>query len=83
MIDVFLFGQIRSIPELQNDVFDLMFEKQKDKTVIPMSDFRHVHENTNQGSPLRRYFVDLIAHGASLDDPVWFAGNVKAEYPTD
>ena len=83
MIDLFLFGQVRGIPELQNDIVDMTVKKELDDYIIPTQQLNYIYENTNEGSPLRRFFVDFMAHRAVLDDPKLFPEELMTQFPKE
>lgn len=57
LVQLFVFGDVRGIPALRNDVIDAFVKERHTvhKEVIP-----YLYENTPESSPLRKLFVDLI-----------------------
>ncbi|KAL2041386.1 hypothetical protein N7G274_005768 [Stereocaulon virgatum] len=59
LIDIFIFGDMRSIPRLQNAAIDGMIEKQATDAHNPLEEVRYIYENTIEKSPLRSLFVNF------------------------
>ena len=80
LIDLYLFGDVRGIPRLQNEAIDLFIEKNKAMKVIPNDNFNFIYENTVDGSPLRKLIVDMMTFNAVLTESQWF-DEKQALYP--
>lgn len=78
---IYLFGDARGIPELQNATIDLYIDKNYAAKEIPTYEINLIYENTLENSPLRRLLVDFMSFNTVLTDPGWFSENVNSRYP--
>ena len=81
LINLYLFGDIRGIPRLQNEAIDLFIDKYVAMNQIPRDQLNHIYENTLDGSPLRKLMVDVYTFRATLTKDHWFNEERKALYP--
>ena len=58
LADLYIFGDIRGIPDLQNGAMDTIIDKKASEKTIPAYEFRFIYKNSVDGSPLRRLCVD-------------------------
>ena len=72
LIDLYLFGDARGIPRLQNEAIDLFIEKSDVMNEIPSGELNFIYQNTVDGSPLRKLMVDMMTFDAVLTDSMWF-----------
>ncbi len=81
LIDLFIFGEARGIPGLQNAAIDGLIDEMHAKNELRVAAIRRIYENTPENSPLRRLYVDIVHSSAYLDRDLehgaWFA---KKEY---
>jgi len=79
LVMLFVFGDVRGIPKLQNAVVVAMASKKDiDKTSAPPW---LIYDNTLEGSPLRRFLVDMTAYDGVLTDDSWFGKGDNNYYP--
>ena len=57
LVKLFIFGDMRGIPALRNDVIDAFV---KERSTVHLEVIPYLYANTQPSSPLRRLFVDLI-----------------------
>lgn len=81
LVKIYLFGQARGIPRLQNDAIDKFIDKERRLAVLETKPLRMVYDHTAAGSPMRRLYVDLAAYGGLFEDGLWF--DDKSEYPKE
>ncbi|KAL6716049.1 hypothetical protein ACLMJK_007011 [Lecanora helva] len=81
LIPLYTFGEGRGIPDLQNEVIDVLVELEHSSKMIPTKLLNFVYEHTHRNSPLRRLFVDWLAYRATLDNGKWFAEEKESRYP--
>ncbi|KAL9631775.1 MAG: hypothetical protein Q9164_005706, partial [Protoblastenia rupestris] len=85
LVRVFLFGEARGIPELQNAAIDLFLDKYVIQNEIPTTLLNMIYGSTRDDSPLRRLMVDTMAHRADLSQQGsrgWFAEGRRARFPS-
>ena len=86
LTDLYLFGEARGIPALQNAATNEVIDKIEESNTIPALEVRHVYDHTCEKSPMRRLYVDLMIYrGANLRNPTWGIGtsNLKYDYPVE
>lgn len=93
--ELYIFGEMCGIPDLQNAAIDILINKQCKQNAIPTSTFCLVYEKTPEGSSLRRLCVDWMAcraklrsnHGHAPTLPgasnEWFKEKTRNWYPKD
>ena len=81
-VNIYLFGDVRGIPGLQNEAIDVYIDKYVAIKIIPVYQLRCVYKNTLDGSPLRKLMVDMMTFDAVLtDEAEWFDEEAKFIYP--
>ena len=80
LIELYLFGEVRHIPDLRNAAVDALIDKQQTEPKLPTLPLHYVYSHTNQGSLLRKLFADMAAHIAGSN---WFAQGFRDEFPHD
>ncbi|KAL9631440.1 MAG: hypothetical protein Q9164_005891, partial [Protoblastenia rupestris] len=73
LMRLYIFGQARQVPLLQNAVMDGFITLQEVKRWTPLDQIRLVYDETLEHSPLRRLYVDKTVNSARPDDPTWFS----------
>lgn len=68
---LYFFGEVRGIPDLQNAAIDVLMDKVRGTNTVPPGYLRLIYENTPDGSPLRRLYVDLMASSARCEPKVF------------
>ena len=81
LISLYLFGDVRGIPRLQNEAIDLFIDKNVAMSQVPGDQLNLIYENTLDSSPLRKLIVDLFTFRVTLTDNSWFNEQPKALYP--
>ena len=81
LISVYLFGDVRGIPRMQNEAIDLFIDKSDAMNQVPGVELNLIYENTLDRSPLRKLIVDLFTFNVTLADNRWFSEQSKALYP--
>lgn len=65
-VRIYVFAECRGIPLLQDNVIDTCVSKyldREDGATMPMwTIINDIYENTKEGSPIRRYFVDITQY---------------------
>ena len=81
LADLYIFGEMCGIPDLQNAAIDVLIDKYEFHQQITTLILHKVYGNTPETTPLRRLMVDFVA---CIDRglPDWFA-NSRDQYPTD
>jgi hypothetical protein len=74
LIDIFIFADMRGIPELQNAAIDGIIEKQATEAHTPLEEVRYIYENTTEKSLLRLLFVDFTHTTAHFNHTDWAEG---------
>ena len=72
LFGLYIFGDARSIPALQNAVIDALIDKCEQTDAIPTHYFVYIYDNTVDKSPLRRLVVDWIIYG--IDHLAYWSG---------
>lgn len=67
---LYIFGESRGIPVLQNTTIDLLIDKQTTENIVPTNLLHRVYENLSDNSPLRKLLVDWSSSLGGLD--MWF-----------
>ena len=84
LVKIYLFGEVRGIPELQNSAMDLIIEKFGIEDRFPTSTLQIVYENSPSNSLLRKLLVDIFAGVLFKKDPKrWFLKNDRVIFPND
>ena len=73
LISLYVFAEVRGIPDLQNGAIDAMIDKVALEKKIPTPEYGQIYERTHGNSPLRRLAVDWLAHLAVLEPPRWLS----------
>lgn len=84
LIDLYLFGEARGIPELQNATMDVLFQRNLLLHTIPIFELPRVYKNTLPNSLLRKAIVDLFVQklvDASIE--LFFTEEKKPHLPQD
>ena len=69
-VGLYIFGELRGIPVLQNATIDLLIDKQATENIVPTTLLHRVYENPPENSPLRKPLVDWSSSLGGLD--MWF-----------
>lgn len=80
LINLWIFGDVYKIPDLQDAAMNIMIDKQD--LVFHLDKLNHVYKSTIQGSLLRNFFRDQFTLTVDLSDQVWW-GEYRNEYPVD
>lgn len=95
LVGLYIFGEIRGIPNLQNAAIDALIDKQSSQNAIPTRFLPRVYDSTPEDSSLRRLFVDWVACLAAMipndrytptppEAPhQWFKKTARMNYPKD
>lgn len=59
---MYVFGDARSIPALQNAVIDALIDMSQQTNMVPIHQVTYIYENTVDKPPLRRLVVDWIVY---------------------
>lgn len=62
LLDLYLFGEKRMVPTLQNDTIDVIIRKCTEENYSPVSMIETVYEELSASSPLRKLIVDIAIH---------------------
>lgn len=84
--DLWVFGEARGIPELQNCAIDGLINDEITTNYVPIGIFQHVYDNTHEDSPLRRLILDWAAFSGCWNraaDYGWFIKSRRGYYPKD
>ena len=82
LVSLYLFGDVRGIPRLQNKAVDLFIDKYVAMKQIPGGQINRIYENTLDSSPLRKLMVDVFTFKVILtDDDNGLNEQQKAMYP--
>ena len=72
LLNLYIFGETRIIPELQNVAIDSTIDRPMQKSSIPAVLINHLYANTSKGSPMRQLYVDMMVDGdIDVRDPIW------------
>ncbi len=66
LTDVYLFGEARGIPELQNEAINVYIDKIRADKMFTIEWLNRVYENTLDSSPLRKLLVDYVTFNVDL-----------------
>ena len=77
---VYIFGEARCIPRLQNSAIDVLISKHEVSPRAPIDHYRHVYENTSDKSPVRKFLAEWAAYRGVLSKD-WF--HDRTIYPID
>ena len=81
LISLYLFGDVRGIPGLQNEAIDVLIDKSDAMNQIVFYQLPRIYKNTLDGSPLRKLVVDLFTYKkVILTDDFWFHEERKPCY---
>ncbi|KAK4695923.1 hypothetical protein P7C71_g1920, partial [Lecanoromycetidae sp. Uapishka_2] len=83
LIELYVFGSIRGITDLQNAVVDILIDKSKSDNEVPTGDLQYIYNNTPEGSPLRRLLIDWTVFKGVLTSESWFSEDLRCVYPAD
>ena len=72
LISLYLFGDVRGIPGLQNEAMDVCIAKFVTTNEIPRYFLNRIYKNTLDGSPLRKFMVDVFTFKVILTRDYWF-----------
>lgn len=78
LVDLYVLGETRGIPQLQNDAIDGFISKYATLRWTPLDQICRIYENTPENSPLRRLLVDWSVSHCNLDDDSWFSDKTFA-----
>ncbi|KAK3696600.1 hypothetical protein LTR37_017853 [Vermiconidia calcicola] len=67
LAQLWVFGDARQIPLLQNEVMDLHRKKVVELWQIPTGSVDHAYSHTCVNSPLRRFILDVLANTGGTD----------------
>ncbi|THX26430.1 hypothetical protein D6D10_09702 [Aureobasidium pullulans] len=73
LVRLWIFGDRVIAPALQNMAMTALMEKSVTGNVVPIERVLYVYENTMPRSPLRRWFIDRIAHTTCIQS--WLSEN--------
>jgi len=73
LIDLFIFGEARGIPNLMNCAIDGLIDKQAYMFWTPLDQIPYIYDNTAPKSPLRQLLVDLVIRDSNFHDDSWFS----------
>lgn len=96
LVGLYIFGEMRGIPDLQNAAIDVLIDKNSSSKIIPTRDILpRLYNDTPEGSSLRRLFVDWMACLTVMSpndrytatppgEPYqWFKEETRKNYPKD
>ena len=79
LFGLYVFGDARSIPALQNAVIDALIAKSEQTNTIPTNQYVFLYANTVDNSPLRRLAVDWMV--SRIDNmAIWFETKYRCKY---
>ena len=82
LTNIYLFGEARGIPELQNEAVDVLIDKRCATNMIPTNQLNRIYEYTPDTSPLRKLLVDFMTFNAVLSSGCpWFREDRQSYYP--
>lgn len=81
LIELWVFGEARGIPDLQNAVIDALINKNYTSKQVPTSELNRLYENTSENAPIRRLFIDWVSFKATLSNASWFAEEKRDWFP--
>ena len=80
LMNLYMFGEVRGIPYLQNHITNILIDRHKAVNKIPLYSFMKVYDQLPISSPMRKLAVHMIAHRADLRDPCWHNEGAKEAY---
>lgn len=79
LIQLWLFADKYSIPDLQNAAIDALNLKRNAMYQLPTLELHRVYDNTNESSPLRRFLIAASAETGTLEG--WFSAAARKASP--
>lgn len=67
ILKLWVFGDKRGAPKLQNDAVDALYRYVKQAWIFPSHDINYVYDNTVAGARLRAFVVDLYARVGNME----------------
>ncbi|KAL2044447.1 hypothetical protein N7G274_003152 [Stereocaulon virgatum] len=83
IVSLYIFAEVRDIPDLQNAAMDIMINKVSLEHRIPAREFHQIYEQTDENSPLRRIAIDWLAHLGRLVPAEWLVEFDKDTFPKE
>lgn len=95
LVGLYIFGEVRGIPDLQNAAIDILINKQSSQNQISTAILPRVYDGTPEDSSLRKLFVDWMACLAHMtpndrNTPTppgapfqWFKEDTRMYFPKD
>lgn len=83
LVDLYIFGEARGIPHLQNSAITAIISKGDRAEIIPIDLIYKIYDGTPEKSLLRKLFVDWCAHVGHLSYGIWFQGQGRDYFPKD
>ena len=72
LADLYIFGETRIMPELQNAVIDAIIDCLMKDNLLSVGSIDYIYANTPKGSPIRQLYVEMMVNGnVDLRDPIW------------
>jgi len=81
LFDLWIFGDARGIPDLQNAVIDVLINKQSIQNQLPNPNLNEIYEKTPVEAPMRRLLVDWFSFCPNLADQQWFKEEYRYKNP--
>ncbi|KAL8797391.1 MAG: hypothetical protein Q9195_000546 [Heterodermia aff. obscurata] len=79
LVDLYIFGETRIIPGLQNAVIDSTIDELIQYQLISVRSIDYLYANTSKRSPIRKLYVEMIVdNNIDLKDLKW---GIKGEAP--
>lgn len=70
LADIWIFADLRGVPELSNSAIDMMHERTAATWIIPSSILEYVYSTTTSDSALRIWCIDTWRKVASLENTI-------------
>ena len=84
LTSLYILGDQRQIPQLQNDVMDTLIQLHHRFNYTSVSEVPTVFGELPATSPLRIYYIDkFVAHASVESDSGWFSPEHSDDYPRD
>jgi len=83
LVKLYIFGEARQMPLLQNHAVQSLIFKSHNENLIPCACLSLVYDNTLENSTLRRLFIDWYVHRAILSDTHCFTPGFRKFFPKD
>lgn len=81
LVDLYIFGETRIIPGLQNAVIDSTIDELIQHQLISVRSIDHLYANTSKRSPIRRLYVEMIIdNNVDLNDLKWGIARELSEF---